>query len=317
MNNSIQEKKGNPVVTLKAQAEKFDFSRLRADKTNESANTGEQMYEDFRRMRFVINSKNLDQSLIGALIDGAKQYNFDEVWDRYYKNQGIPGNKKTDQYYKEEFERFYNLGKGYAHLLPKEGDENKSYRAFGKEVFKEMFKYAEAQVPSDSILKELVTNCNQAAYVGALYNEDSPLFHVTKIHKLTFSSSHTTYINCSNSERVEVTVKELISATVFVKPNEELCKLNSSLEFALESQDGKDDVIYKDGKLSLTVPRKLRDYKTDGISLFDIIKEYFYKFCEKLGFKFEVEIEHDLGDPMSYLEEVALPIHSNEHENTL
>ncbi len=90
----------------------------------------------------------------------------------------------------------------------------------------------------------------------------------------------------------------------------------SSLEFALESQDGKDDVIYKDGKLSLTVPRKLRDYKTDGISLFDIIKEYFYKFCEKLGFKFEVEIEHDLGDPMSYLEEVALPIHSNEHENT-
>ncbi|MFL3877202.1 hypothetical protein wTkk_001137 [Wolbachia endosymbiont of Trichogramma kaykai] len=87
-------KKGNPVVTLKAQAEKFDFSRLRADKTNESANTGEQMYEDFRRMRFVINSKNLDQSLIGALIDGAKQYNFDEVWDRYYKNQGIPGNKK-------------------------------------------------------------------------------------------------------------------------------------------------------------------------------------------------------------------------------
>ncbi|WP_264720194.1 hypothetical protein [Wolbachia endosymbiont (group B) of Eucosma cana] len=92
MNNSIQEKKGNPVVTLKAQAEKFDFSRLRADKTNESANTGEQMYEDFRRMRFVINSKNLDQSLIGALIDGAKQYNFDEVWDRYYKNQGIPYN---------------------------------------------------------------------------------------------------------------------------------------------------------------------------------------------------------------------------------
>ncbi len=76
MNNSIQEKKGNPVATLKAQAEKFDFSRLRADKTNESANTGEQMYEDFRRMRFVINSKNLDQSLIGALIDGAKQYNF-------------------------------------------------------------------------------------------------------------------------------------------------------------------------------------------------------------------------------------------------
>ncbi|MFL3877204.1 hypothetical protein wTkk_001139 [Wolbachia endosymbiont of Trichogramma kaykai] len=92
--------------------------------------------------------------------------------------------------------------------------------------------------------------------------------------------------------------------------------MNSSLELALKSQDGKDDVIYKNGKLSLTVPRKLRDYKIDGRSSFDTIKEYFYKFCEKLGFKFEVEIEHDLGDTMSYLEEVALPIHSNEHENT-
>ncbi|OCA05779.1 hypothetical protein wTpre_98 [Wolbachia endosymbiont of Trichogramma pretiosum] len=90
--------------------------------------------------------------------------------------------------------------------------------------------------------------------------------------------------------------------------------MNSSLEFALKSQDGKDDVIYKNGKLSLTVPRKLRDYKIDGRISFDTIKEYFYKFCEKLRFKFEVE--HDLGDPMSYLEEVALPIYRNEHENT-
>ncbi len=206
MNNSIQEKKGNPVVTLKATAEKFDFSKLRADKTNKSANTGEQMHLDFPRMKFIINKKDIDQAFINQLY------------------------------------------KGHAGLIEDDGNGEKNYRQFAKEVFREMFKYSDAQVPSDSILKELVTNCNQAAYVGALYNEDSPLFHVTKIHELTFSSSHTTYINCSNSERVEVTVKELISATtVFVKPNEELCKLNSSLEFALESQDGKDDVIYKDG----------------------------------------------------------------------
>lgn len=98
MNNSIQEKKGNPVVTLKAQAKEFNFSKLRVSKENTLANSGEQMYEDFRRMKFIINGKSLDQSLIGALIDGAKQYNFDEVWDKYYTNQGIPGNKKTDQY---------------------------------------------------------------------------------------------------------------------------------------------------------------------------------------------------------------------------
>ncbi|WP_410543000.1 hypothetical protein [Wolbachia endosymbiont of Tetranychus urticae] len=95
MNNSIQEKKGNPVVTLKAQAEKFDFSRLRADKNNKLATTGKQMYDDFRRMRFVINSKSLDEILIGALIDGVDQHNFDKVWDRHYKKQEIPGNKKN------------------------------------------------------------------------------------------------------------------------------------------------------------------------------------------------------------------------------
>lgn len=98
---------------------------------------------------------------------------------------------------------------------------------------------------------------------------------------------------------------------------DKVCDLSSSIEFTLESQDGKDDVIYKDGKLLLTVPRKLRDYKTDGRSLFDIIKEYFYKFCEKLGFK--LKIEHDLGDSIevnSHLESVQPSIHSNEYENT-
>ncbi len=136
MNNSIQEKNENPVVTLKAQAEKFDFRRLRADKNNELAITGKQMYDDFRRMRFVINSKSLDENLIGALIDGVDQNNnFDEVWDRHYKEQEIPGNKKTDQY-KEEFERFYNLGKGYTHLLLKKGDKNENYHPIAKKFLR-------------------------------------------------------------------------------------------------------------------------------------------------------------------------------------
>ncbi|OAB82460.1 hypothetical protein WSTR_00460 [Wolbachia endosymbiont of Laodelphax striatellus] len=322
MNNSIQEKNENPVVTLKAQAEKFDFSKLRADKNNQLAITGKQMYDDFRRMRFVINSKSLDENLIGALIDGVDQNNnFDEVWDRHYKKQEIPGNKKTDQY-KEEFERFYNLGKGYTHLLPKKGDKNENYHPIAKEIFKEMFKYAEAQIPSDPLLEELVTNCNQLGYDGNLsFHVDTPALAshnlVTGVLKKTIN------INCTESSYTKIESKMSISV---LDPNNTrkyansqdaaIDTIQSSIKFTLQSQDGKDDVIYKDGKLSLTVPRKLRDYKTDGRSLFDIIKEYFYKFCEKLGFKFEVEIEHDLGDPMSYLEEVALPIHSNEHENT-
>ncbi len=278
MNNSIQEKKGNPVVTLKAQAEKFDFSKLRAGKENVGANSGKQMHLDFPRMKFIINKKDIDQDFI-----------------------------------KQLYER-------HAGLIENDGNGEKNYRQFAKEVFQEMFKYAKAQIPSNFILEELITHCNQAGYVGPLMGNDGSLTTISLKHGLSFRSiDYIIHINCDNNNHAAITVKEPISACVTEKPEEELCKLGSSLEFTLESQDGKDDVIYKNGKLSLTVLRKLRDYKTDGISLFDIIKEYFYKFCEKLGFKFEVEIEHDLGDSIevnSHLESVQPPIHSNEHGNT-
>jgi hypothetical protein len=97
----------------------------------------------------------------------------------------------------------------------------------------------------------------------------------------------------------------VIPVVKFDNPEKKLGELSSSLGFTLESQDGKDDVIYKGGKLSFTVSRKLRDYKIDGRSLFDIIKEYFYKFCEKLGFKFETEteIEHSFEEEDSLYED--------------
>ncbi len=184
-----------------------------------------------------------------------------------------------------------------------------------------MFKYAEAQIPSDPLLEELVTNCNQLGYDGNLsFHVDTPA--LASYNLVTGVLKKTININCTESSYTKIESKMSISV---LEPNNTrkyansqdaaIGTIQSSIKFTLQSQDEKDDVIYKNGKLSLTVPRKLRDYKIDGRSLFDIIKEYFYKFCEKLGFKFEVEIEHDLGDPMSYLEEVALPIHSNEHEN--
>lgn len=269
------EKKGNPVVTLKAQAEKFDFSKLRAGKENVGENSGKQMHLDFPRMKFIINKKDIDQDFI-----------------------------------KQLYER-------HAGLIENDGNGEKNYCQFAKEVFQEMFKYAEAQIPSNSILEELITHCNQAGYVGLLMENDGSLTTIRLKHGLSFRSiDYIIHINCDNNNHTAITVKEPISACVTEKSEEELCKLGSSLEFTLESQDGKDDVIYKDGKLSLTVPRKLRDYKFDGRNLFDIIKECFCKFCEKLWFKSELEIEHDLSDPMSYLEEVAHPYHSNENENT-
>ncbi|MFP3026799.1 MAG: hypothetical protein ACEY3L_11365 [Wolbachia sp.] len=313
MNNSIQEKKGNPVVTLKTQAEKFNFSMLKAREDSVEANSGYQAYQDIDRMDFTINGQSVDKILIKALINKDKK-EFDKVWAEHYKNEKTPDHKKNDQY-KKKFEEFYNRGTKYTHLLPKE--ENGNYRPFAKEVFKEMFQYAGERVPSDPILEELIVHCNQAGYEASVLIESQ-----IALNQYSFVvRSPEKVINIDYVDQNNVSIRSDMKLPILFQESDgqfgdKVCDLSSSLEFTLESQDGKDDVIYKDGKLSLTVPRKLRDYKIDGRSLFDTIKEYFYKFCEKLGFKFEVEIEHDLGDPMSYLEEVALPIHSNEHENT-
>ncbi|MFP3020271.1 MAG: hypothetical protein ACEY3F_02835 [Wolbachia sp.] len=251
MNNFIPEEKENPVVTLRTQAEEFDFSKLRAGKDNAEANSGNTAFCDLRRMDFVINKKSTSRDFIAKL-------------------------------YEE-----------HDSLLPKSEGENEDYRPFARKVFKEIFKYAGAQVPSDHILEELVINCNQAGYVGALYGEDKPLFHVATAHELVFGSSHTTYINCSDPSHATIRIEEKIAVCTLAKPEEELCKLDSSLEFTLQSQDGKDDVTYKDGKLSLTVPKRLKDYNIGDKNLFDIIKECFQKLCEKFGF-FKIKIGHDL-----------------------
>ncbi len=323
MSSSTSEEKKNPVVALKAQAEKFNFSMLRADKNNKSATTGEQMYKDFRRMRFVINGKSLDETLIGALIEGAKQRNLDEAWDEHYADQEIPGDKKTDQY-KESFKEFYNLGKKHTHLLPKEGDENKNYRPIAKEIFKEMFGYGGAKVPSDSILEELITSCNQLGYEGNLsFYVDTPALGSHGLS--TGVLKKTININCTESSYIKIESK---ISTFVLDPNKTIgyksakdaaiATIQSSIRFALESQDGKDDVTYKDGKLSLTVPKRLRDYNMGDKNLFDVIKECFQKLCEKFGF-FKIKIGHELDKQPkvnNHLESVEPPVHSNEHGNT-
>ncbi len=93
MNNSTQEKNENPVVTLKAQAEKFDFSKLRAGKKNVEANSGKQAYQDIDRMDFTINDQSVDKILIKALINRDKK-EFDKIWAEHYKNEKIPDHKK-------------------------------------------------------------------------------------------------------------------------------------------------------------------------------------------------------------------------------
>ncbi|CAI5594467.1 hypothetical protein WMELPLUS_00850 [Wolbachia endosymbiont of Drosophila melanogaster] len=272
MNGSTPKEKENRIVTLRAQAEKFGFSRLRAGKDNAEANSGATMYVDLPRMKLVIQNKVITKELVDEL---------------YNKHTNLISN-----------------------------DKNK-YRQFVKQVFTELFEYAEAEVPNDSILEELITNCNQAAYVGALYGKGGPILHLAETYGLLFQSNHVTHINCSDPSHAAIRIEEKIAVRTFAELEEELCKLDSSLEFTLKSQGDK-NVTYEDGKLSLTVPKRLKDYNIGDKNLFDVIKECFQKFCERLGF-FKIKIEHGLDKPPkvnSHLENMEPPIHSNEYGNT-
>uniref|UniRef100_A0A3B0J8K6 Uncharacterized protein n=1 Tax=Wolbachia endosymbiont of Aleurodicus dispersus TaxID=1288877 RepID=A0A3B0J8K6_9RICK len=338
----MKEAKKSPVVRLKATAKEFNFSKLRADQDNKLANSGETMFLDFQRMNFIINEKEIDKNFIIAFKEGAKDYkneifnrdNFDnlseegkafmepvlkeldqdrlsEVWENHCNSPTVADEKKIDEY-RKEFERFYNAGRSSYHLFSK-----KDYRALAKEIFKEMFRYAGAEVPSDAILEELVTNCNQAGYGAGIFNESHAA--LSSCNLTPHSPKKVLNIYCTDHNRIKVTSDMAIPITTIDNPEEKICDLSSSLEFTLESQYGEDLVKYGDGKLSLTIPEELKNYKDNGKTLFDTIKEYFQKFCAKLGFKpkAKIQIEHSLGTQIkvnNYLDGTISTIGSDANE---
>ncbi|BEP32311.1 MAG: hypothetical protein WBIAU2_05380 [Wolbachia endosymbiont of Drosophila biauraria] len=226
-----------------------------------------------------------------------------ELWKNHCENSKTANHQKTDSY-KKEFEEFYNAGQRYIHLLPTEKDENKDYRSFAKEVFKKMFRYAGAEVPSDAILEELVTNCNQAGYEAAPFIQTQLALGQSFIVE---NPKKVINIDCANQNNVRIRSDmrlPILSVKNQVMHGDKICNLSSSLEFTIESHNGEDFVTYRDGKLSLTIPKELKNYKDNSKSLFDIIKEYFQKFCAKLGFKPEtkIQIEHGFGAQSNYLD---------------
>ncbi|WP_253300192.1 hypothetical protein [Wolbachia endosymbiont of Chironomus riparius] len=202
--------------------------------------------------------------------------------------------------------------------MKKQTTKNDDYCPFVKEVFKEMFQYAGAEVPHDSILEELITNCNQAGYEGGLCVKLACIFHECGL--IIGSPEKKIDINCVNPSYVEI--KSDMDSPIFKyeNPEKEMCSLTSELKFTLESNEQESDknVKYKDGKLLLTVPNELKNYTIGEKKLFDVIKEYFKAFCKKLGFNFEMKIEHNFTKPSAngHLEEVKQPMQSiNQKEN--
>ncbi|APR98827.1 hypothetical protein [Wolbachia endosymbiont of Folsomia candida] len=237
----------------------------------------------------------------------------DEVWNEHCEDPKVDGHKKTESY-KEKFKEFYNDGHSYIHLLPKEKDENKDYRSFAKEVFKKIFKHVGAEVPSDAILNELITNCNQAGYGAGPFMQTQLALGQSFIVEGTKK-----VINIDCIDKDNVSIRSDIELPVsFLESNgmrgDKICDLSHSLKFTLKC--GKGGVTYIDGEMSLTVPEQLKNYKDNGKSLFDIIKEYFETFCTKLGFKFdtEIQIEHDLGPSLKVLDETISTTGSHANE---
>ncbi|WP_264723074.1 ankyrin repeat domain-containing protein [Wolbachia endosymbiont (group A) of Sphecodes monilicornis] len=141
-------------------------------------------------------------------------------------------------------------------------------RQVAKHVLIEMFKHAKAEVPDDHILKELITNCNQAGYDGSLFMQLFPIFFE---HNLQLSDANDRKISIICNSQDSLNIQYCPSMPVKQQDtNIEICRLDAILEFTLKSQNGK--VEYEEGKVTLTIPEQL---KTGRESLLDDINKYF------------------------------------------
>ncbi|GFR27071.1 ankyrin repeat domain protein [Trichonephila clavata] len=166
----------------------------------------------------------------------------------------------------QEIDRNF-INKLHADLI-KNDKGKKNYRLFAKYVFIKMFKHAKAEVPDDHILEELITSCNQAGYLALLPIQ---MHNILKEYQLSLNDpdKETIYIDCSDENCVSINYKSSIIVRNDDDPEKEICELGSSLEFTLRFQNGK--VEYENGKVTLTIPEQLKDYKVGRKSLLGVI----------------------------------------------
>lgn len=153
---------------------------------------------------------------------------------------------------------------------------------FAMQVLTEMFKDVEAKIPeaktpNDLILEELVTNCN--GYNGSFHRQ----LHNTFIDcgLVLRGTEESINIECNDSNCVSIKYNPSIPVSNFDNMEEKICELNCSLEFTLESQNGK--VEYTNGKVELIIPKKLTNYSNSVNILIDKIKEHFLDTGKFMG----------------------------------
>ncbi|RDD35468.1 hypothetical protein Wcon_00373 [Wolbachia endosymbiont of Cylisticus convexus] len=192
-----------------------------------------------------------------------------------------------------------------------------NYRPFLKQIFVEMFEHVGASIPNNSIIEELITNYNQAGYSSYLSYQRQSALNPFGLLILDNENERRIVVDCNKPDCLECSfsyrTKYVYDDHLIIK-----CNLSCSAEFQLQFKDG--NVTYEDGKVLLTIPKELEDYKAGDDSLLDKLTdiinklvEYFKKLCEKLGFKFDtkveynsecnIKIEHNLGKPLKAIDE--------------
>ncbi|WP_353277193.1 hypothetical protein [Wolbachia endosymbiont (group B) of Villa cingulata] len=144
-------------------------------------------------------------------------------------------------------------------------------RQIAKHVFTKMFEHAKAEVPNDHILEELITHCNQAGYEFAMYEQMHSI--LAKYNLIPIVSEKTIHICDSNADSVNIEYRKIIRVAELNNPEKEICRSNSSLKFTLKFQS--DRVDYENGKVILTIPKQLSNYKANDNSLLDDINKHF------------------------------------------
>ena|GEM_PF-4742117 len=199
----------------------------------------------------------------------------------------------------------------HENLIPKDKSEKGDYRPFLKEVFTGMFQHANATVPNNSIMKELITYYNRSGYMEFFSFQSQALrpfgLHVYSFKHLVPSYKERICMDCDDSNYLKFSFNA--SESVHDNNRNLIHSLQNSVEFKLKCEG--ENVTYEEGKVSLTIPRELKNYKVDDKNLFDIIVEYFQRACEKLGFKFETKVEHSLGEPLKVLNDANVSPNKN------
>lgn len=230
----------------------------------------------------------------------------------------INGQKVTNEFIKELYSK-------HESLLIRNENEGDKYCPFLKAVFTEMFEHAGAIVPNDSIIEELITSYNQAGYISFFVYCDLAEMSELGLHP-SYGSGGAFCIDCYDPDCLKFSFHmESIPVSNTIEYFDtggncllyQVCDLSSSVEFNLKCKG--ENVTYEDGKVLLTIPKELKDYKAGNDSLLDKLTdiinnlvEYFKKLCEKLGFKFDtkieynsehnIKIEHSLGKPLKVID---------------